>query len=117
MNAANAGSTQIWATASTTASRSARAVKVSSTPSDESEQTMLDLDFYAALPYGALYRESQIHSGVWAWAPKYCLLAHSDNLEHDSQLNGADWLPIGALDNKTLENASVLFSQLGQVRL
>ncbi len=78
---------------------------------------MLDLDFYAALPYGALYRESQIHSGVWAWAPKYCLLVHSDSLEHDSQLNGADWLPIGALDNKTLENVSVLFSQLGQVRL
>jgi hypothetical protein len=86
-------------------------------PSDESEQAMIDLSFYAALPYGALYRESQIHPGVWAWAPRYCLLVHPDSSEHNSQLTGADWLPIGALDNKTLENVSVLFSQLGQVRL
>ncbi|GEM_PF-4234497 len=78
---------------------------------------MIDLDFYAALPYGALYRESRIHPGIWTWTPKYCLLTYPDSPEHISQLTEAGWLPIGTLDNKTLDNVSVLFSQLGQVSL
>ncbi len=78
---------------------------------------MLDLDFYAGLPYGALYRESRIHPGIWTWTPNYCLLTYPDTPEHSSQLTEADWLPIGGLDDKTLDNVSVLFSQLGQARL
>jgi hypothetical protein len=77
---------------------------------------MLDLDFHAALPYGALYRESRIHPGIWTWTPKYCLLTYPDNLEYISQLTGAGWLPIGTLD-ETLESMGVLVSQLGQMRI
>jgi len=86
-------------------------------PSDESEQVMIDLSFYAALPDGSWYSESQLHPGVWMWTPSYCLEAYPTSLERISQLTEAGWLQIGALDAVLDSGVAVLVSQLGQMRL
>ena len=79
---------------------------------------MLDLSFYAAQPYGALYLKSNMHADTWVWSPKYFLLdVYPESLEHISQLTGADWLPTGPLGDGPYKSAAVQVSQLGQMRL
>lgn len=78
---------------------------------------MIDLSFYAALPDGSWYSESQLHPGVWMWTPSYCLEAYPTSLERINQLTEAGWLQIGALDAVLDSGVAVLVSQLGQMRL